>query len=52
MSYKIEELCLKNFGVIENFHCNQFSNINLIIGGNGTGKTFLLKALYSAVKTL
>ena len=52
MSYKIEELCLKNFGVIENFHCNQFSNINLIIGENGTGKTFLLKALYSAVKTL
>ena len=52
MSYKIEELQLKNFGMIENFNCNQFSNINLIIGENGTGKTFLLKALYSAVKAL
>ena len=52
MSYKIEDLQLKNFGMIENFQCNQFSNINLIIGENGTGKTFLLKALYSAVKSL
>ena len=32
MSYKIEDLQLKNFGMIENFQCNQFSNINLIIG--------------------
>ena len=38
--------------MIEEFDCNQFSNINLIIGENGTGKTFLLKALYSAVKAL
>lgn len=52
MSYKIEELQLKNFGIIGDFHCNQFSNINLIIGENGTGKTFLLKALYSAVKAM
>lgn len=52
MAYRIEELQLKNFGMIEKFHCNQFSNINLIIGENGTGKTFLLKALYSAVKSL
>ena len=52
MAYRIEELQLKNFGMIEEFYCNQFSNINLIIGENGTGKTFLLKALYSAVKSL
>lgn len=52
MAYRIEELQLKNFGMIEKFYCNQFSNINLIIGENGTGKTFLLKALYSAVKSL
>ncbi len=32
MSYKIEDLQLKNFGMIENFQCNQFSKINLIIG--------------------
>ena len=52
MSYRIEQLKLKNFGIIENFHCNEFSNINLIIGENGTGKTFLLKSLYSAVKSM
>ena len=52
MSYRIEDLQVKNFGMIEDFQCNQFSNINLIIGENGTGKTFLLKALYSAVKAL
>lgn len=52
MTYRIEELQLKNFGMIGEFYCNQFSNINLIIGENGTGKTFLLKALYSAVKSL
>lgn len=52
MGYKIEELNLQSFGMIKSFHCNQFSNINLIIGENGTGKTFLLKALYSAVKAM
>lgn len=52
MAYKIEQLQLKNFGMMEDFKCEQFSNINLIIGENGTGKTFLLKAIYSAVKAL
>jgi AAA15 family ATPase/GTPase len=52
MAYKIDKLQLKNFGMLEEFRCDQFSNINLIIGENGTGKTFLLKALYSAVKSL
>lgn len=52
MSYRIEQLKLKNFGMIENFQCNEFSNINLIIGENGTGKTFLFKSLYSAVKSM
>lgn len=52
MGYRIDEVQLKNFGVIEQFFSNQFSNINLIIGENGTGKTFLLKALYSVVRSL
>lgn len=52
MSYRIDEVKLRNYGMIDNFYCNQFSNINLIIGENGTGKTFLLKALYSAVKSM
>ena len=49
---KIDKLEINNFGMIENFKYDEFSNINLVIGENGTGKTFLLKAIYSAVKTL
>ncbi len=52
MSHKIESLKLKNYGTLKEFSCEHFSNINLIIGENGTGKTFLLKALYSAMRTL
>ncbi len=32
MGYKISEIQLKNFGMIENFTSSQFANINLIIG--------------------
>lgn len=49
---RIESVKLKNYGMIKDFECNSFSNINLIIGENGTGKTFLLKALYSAIKSV
>lgn len=52
MGYKISKVQLKNYGMIEQFSNDRFSNINLIIGENGTGKTFLLKALYSAVRSL
>lgn len=52
MNYRIDRLQMKNFGMIKEFNCDQFSNINLIIGENGTGKTFLLKSLYSAVKAM
>lgn len=43
---------INNLGRIKKFECDSFSNINLIIGENGSGKTFLLKALYSAIKSL
>lgn len=47
----ITSVNMRNFGNIKQFKCDSFSNINLIIGKNGTGKTFLLKALYVAIKT-
>lgn len=52
MSTNINKVCMTNYGMLSSFNCNRFSNINLIIGENGTGKTFLLKALYSAMRTL
>lgn len=52
MSYKINKVQIKNFGMIDSFANSNFSNINLIIGENGTGKTFLLKSLYSAIRSL
>ena len=52
MMSKVSSLSLENFGVIPSFDCDSFSRINLIIGENGTGKTFLLKALYSIVRAM
>lgn len=52
MNDKITSAAIKNYGMLNSFSCNDFSNINLIIGENGTGKTFLLKSLYSAVRTI
>lgn len=47
-----QEVNLKNFGPLKDFKWDSLKNINLIIGKNGSGKTFLLKALYTAVKTI
>lgn len=52
MSNKITSVCLNQYGIIPEFICKNFSNINLVIGENGTGKTFLLKALYSATRAM
>ena len=52
MNSKINRIRLSNYGMIPEFTCNAFSNINLVIGENGTGKTFLLKALYSATRAM
>lgn len=43
---------LRNFAPIRQIQCQNLGQINLIIGHNGTGKTILLKALYSAMRTL
>lgn len=46
----IKNFTLENFGPIANAHIENLGQINLLIGPNGTGKTFLLKALYSMIR--
>lgn len=48
----IEQFKIENCGLIKEVSLNQTASINLIIGENDTGKTFILKALYSLVKSL
>ncbi len=48
----LNKIKLANFGPLADFEWLHLGLINLLIGGNGTGKTFLLKALYSAMRTL
>ncbi|MBR5168363.1 MAG: AAA family ATPase [Salinivirgaceae bacterium] len=48
----IKSIKLTSFGPISNADCNGFGQINLFIGHNGSGKTFLLKSLYAALKTV
>jgi AAA15 family ATPase/GTPase len=43
---------IKNFGPLNDIAWNNLSRINLVIGTNDSGKTFLLKTLYSAMRTL
>jgi AAA15 family ATPase/GTPase len=42
----IKSVYLKNFGPIKTLEWDKIGIMNLLIGGNATGKTFLLKALY------
>ena len=48
----LERVNLKNFGPLQEIDWSNLERINLVLGENGSGKTFLLKALYVAVKTL
>ena len=43
---------IKNFGPLKDIMWPNLGRINLVIGGNASGKTFLLKALYCAVRTV
>lgn len=43
---------IKGLGPIRDFQWNNMGKINLVIGPNKSGKTYLLKALYSAMKTI
>ena len=48
----ITRIRLTNFGPLTKVDWSGLSKINLVIGGNSRGKTFLLKSLYSAMRTL
>lgn len=48
----ITQVKLKNFGPLAAVDWKSLAPINLVIGSNGSGKTFLLKSLYSAMRTL
>lgn len=47
----IKDFDLENYGPIISSHGKNLGQINLILGKNSTGKTFLLKALYSAIRS-
>ena len=49
---KINRLTLNNFMLFENAQLDWAKNINIICGENSTGKTTLLKVLYSVLKPL
>lgn len=48
----ISDVALTNFGPLQNLKWGKLGRINLVIGRNSSGKTFLLKALYSAMRTI
>lgn len=43
---------LHNFGPLVDLEWRNLGSINLVLGGNGTGKTFLLKAIYCVMRTI
>lgn len=48
----IKEIHIKSFGPIADLNEKNLGKINLIIGHNGSGKTFMLKTLFAATKTV
>ena len=49
---KVHRLILNNFMIFENIDIDWAENINVICGENSTGKTTLLKVMYSVLKAL
>ena len=48
----IEACRWQNFGPLADLSWDELGPINLVIGANGCGKTFVLKSLYVAIRTL
>lgn len=49
---KVKKLLLKKFHAFEDAKIDWSKNINIICGENNTGKTTLLKVMYSVLKPL
>lgn len=47
-----QSLKITNFGIFDQINWEQHQKINILIGENDTGKTYLLKLLYSIAKSL
>lgn len=47
----IKQFSIENFGPLNKVQAKSLGLINLIVGGNSAGKTFLLKALYAACRS-
>lgn len=52
MSVVIDKVRFDNFGPLSSVEWYSLGGLNLVIGENSAGKTFLLKALYSIVRSL
>ena len=48
----IQSLYLKNYGIHSEIQWKNLGRINLVIGENGCGKSFILKSIYTAMKTI
>ena len=48
----LNSVSLENFGPLDSLKWTGLSNVNIVIGTNSSGKTFLLKALYATVRAL
>ena len=48
---KIKKIKFQNYTVFEDQQIEFSPGVNIIIGENGTGKTHLMKALYSACQS-
>ncbi len=48
----IKSVAMQNFGPLLDTKWENLGNINVLIGANSSGKSFYLKALYTAIKSL